>query len=67
MTSLPANYDQWRLAGPHDDEPDCPDCNGGWLVDCPDCHGHGCDECLGTGEVPCPTCCNEDEPPEAQE
>lgn len=58
MTALPASYDHWRLAGPHDDA--CPLCNGGYLVDCPDCDGHGCDECGDTGETACPSCCAEE-------
>lgn len=50
--NLPASYDAWRLAGPHDDEADtmCPSCFGdgyvfakarGCDIQCHDCDGTG--------------------------
>ena len=65
MNGLPANYDAWRLSGPHDDE--CDECDGHGIVDCMNCGGDGevddcgteCPACEGSGRVECSICANE--------
>ena len=59
------HYDTWRFTTPADSE--CPDCQSFKVVICPECSGMGdnmagtdCYLCDGNGEIPCPTCQQEE-------
>lgn len=60
-------YDNWKLASPWDNVPECRCCDSEGKIDCPECDGSGyvwddddkeviCPVCRGDGGVDCPSC-----------